>query len=121
MKSDELFKQIQLGIIKDGTKIKVIDSEFNILITTVEYQNGRINWEPEVFNTSYFCNAKYDFVVEEDKELKEIKELEMIKIPFRTISGTIIGEDCYPAARGDIHNKLNEVIRAVNMLIKENK
>ena len=121
MKSNELFRQIQLGIIKDGTKINVIDSEFNILITTVELHNGKINYDPEVFNTSYFCNARYDFVVEEDKELKEIKELEIIKIPFRTKSGTIIGEDCYPASREDIHNKLNEVIRTVNMLIKENK
>ena len=107
MKSNELFKQILDEKIKEGTKIKVISEFTEKQISTIEYKNGRLNWVSGTFDTTFLCSSDIEFVIEENKEIKEIPN-EIMKDDWRYYV-TIF------------YNKTNELVRAVNKLNKERK
>ena len=107
MKSNELFKQILYEKIKEGTKIKVISEFTEKQISTIEYKNGRLNWVSGTFDTTFLCSSDIEFVIEENKEIKEIPN-EIMKDDWRYYV-TIF------------YNKTNELVRAVNKLNKERK
>ena len=113
MKSHELFEQIMCGEIKDGTKIKVINELLGNCITTIEYNNGRLNWKSGEFDTSFLCNCDIDFEVE-NKEIEEIKitaSIETKNNDLKLLENLIhICED-----------KINELARAVNKMNKESE
>lgn len=98
MKSNELFEQIHSGEIKEDTEIDVINELTGQYITTIEYRNGMLNWEPGEFDTSFLCNIDIDFVVKEKKEIKHLP---------------------IPATANDIYNKIEELIDKINELTKE--
>lgn len=110
MKANELFEQIHSGEIKEDTQIDVINELTGQYITTIEFRNGMLNWEPGDFDTSFLCNIDIDFVVKENKGIEEIND-------------TNYDENL--TAKRIYHNftrsKLNEVIRAVNKLTKESE
>lgn len=102
MKSNELFEKIHCGTIKDGTKINVVNEDTEEYITTIEYKNGKLNWTSGAFDTSYLCDINIEFLVEENKEIEELDEMQIIN------------------ARPEINAiKINELVRAVNKLSKE--
>lgn len=78
MKANELFEQIHSGEIKEDTEIDVINELTEQYITTIEFRNGMLNWEPGEFDTSFLCNIDIDFVIEEKKELEEKLDWEEI-------------------------------------------
>lgn len=82
MKANELFEQIHAGKIKEGTKIKVINDLLENCVTIISYKNGRLNWQPGEFDTSFFCSADIDFVIKENKEIEE-------KLDWEEIIGSI--------------------------------
>ena len=82
MKSNELFKQILDEKIKEGTKIKVISEFTEKQISTIEYKNGRLNWVSGTFDTTFLCSSDIEFVIEENKEIKEIPN-EIMKDDWR--------------------------------------
>lgn len=103
MKSNELFEQIHSGEIKEDTPIDVINELTGKYITTIEYRNGMLNWEPGKFDTSFLCNIDIDFVVKEGiKELHEHKVLEYGSLDIK-----------------ENRLKINELVRQVNKLTKE--
>lgn len=105
MKSNELFKQILDGKIKEGTKIKVINEFTEKQISTIEYKNGRLNWVAGEFDTSFLCSSDIEFVIEENKEIEEIPN-EIMNDDWRYYVPIF-------------YNKTNELVRAVNKLNKE--
>lgn len=112
MKSNELFKQIHSGRIKEGTKIKVINELTGNWITTISYKNGRLNWQAGEFDTSFLCNIDIDFeVIEEKKEIEELNDTN-----YNCEEMSIEETNCY---NNLIRTKLNEVIRAVNKINKQ--
>lgn len=106
MKTNELFEQIHSGEIKENTQIDVINELTGQYITTIEFRNGMLNWEPGEFDTSFLCNIDIDFVV---KENKGIEELEISEKDRR----------CYVRLLINIAEKTNELVQAVNKLNKE--
>lgn len=104
MKANELFEQIHAGKIKEGTKIKVINDLLENCVTIISYKNGRLNWQPGEFDTSFFCSADIDFVIKENKEIEELK------------TGYAMSE-----LNSQFQSKINELIRAVNKLNKESE
>ena len=78
MKANELFEQIHSGEMKEDTEIDVINELTGQYITTIEFRNGMLNWEPGEFDTSFLCNIDIDFVIEEKKELEEKLDWEEI-------------------------------------------
>lgn len=105
MKSNELFEQIHSGEIKEDTEIDVINELTGQYITTVEYRNGMLNWEPGEFDTSFLCNIDIDFVVKEKKNIEELpKELINDRWEYWTLA---------------FCKKINELVRQVNKLTKE--
>ena len=109
MKSNELFEQIHSGQIKDNTKISVINELTGNCITEIEYKNQRLNWISGEFDTSFLCNIDIDFeVIEQNKEIEELHILDEGK------SNEVLYEYC-----SKLLIKQNELVRAVNKLIKE--
>lgn len=106
MKTNELFEQIHSGEIKENTQIDVINELTGQYITTIEFRNGMLNWEPGEFDTSFLCNIDIDFVV---KENKGIEELEISEKDRR----------CYVRLLINIAEKTNELVQAVNKINKE--
>lgn len=106
MKSNELFEEIHCGRIKEGTKIKVIDELTGNCISKIEYKNQRLNWISGEFDTSFLCNIDIDFeVIEENKEIEELpNELIRDDWTYHTIK---------------FHNKINELVQAVNKINKQ--
>lgn len=102
MKANELFEQIHSGEIKEDTQIAVFNELTGRYITTIEFRNGMLNWEPGEFDTSFLCNIDTDFIVKENKEIEEFKTeytMRQMDIQFK--------------------NKINELVRAINKLNKE--
>ena len=102
MKSNELFEEIHCGTIKDGTKINVVNEFTGDVLTTIEYKDGMLKWKTGEFDTSFLCNINIEFLVEENKEIEE----------FRT-------EYAMSQMDKQFEDKINELVRAVNKLIKE--
>lgn len=63
MKSNELFEEIHCGRIKEGTKINVINSITEDILTQIEYKEGMLKWKTGEFDTSFLCNIDIDFEV----------------------------------------------------------
>ena len=79
MKSNELFEEIHCGRIKEGTKINVINSLTENILTQIEYKEGMLRWKTGEFDTSFLCNIDIDFeVIEENKEIEEKLDWEEI-------------------------------------------
>ena len=106
MKANELFEEIHSGTIKEGTKINVINGLTRDILTQIKYKEGMLKWKTGEFDTSFLCNIDIDFeVIEENKEIKELPN-ELIRDDWT-----------YHAIK--FHNKINELVRAVNKLNKE--
>ena len=106
-KGYELIKAISDKEIKDKTKIEVHSLQDNI-IAVIEYKNKRLEWGTGEFDTSYLFDDNIYFRVLEDNT-EEIEELLTI-------------ED-YECDKTDIRlnrDKINELVKAVNKLRKEN-
>ena len=97
MKANELFEQIHSGEIKEDTQIDVINELTGQYITTIEFRNGMLNWEPGEFDTSFLCNIDIDFVVKENKEIEELPIL-----PEYTYAAKEVAEN---------RLKINEIIK----------
>lgn len=78
MKANELFEQIHSGEIKEDTQIDVFNELTGRYITTIEFRNGMLNWDPGEFDTSFLCNIDTDFIVKENKEKEEKLDWEEI-------------------------------------------
>lgn len=79
MKSNELFEEIHCGRIKEGTKINVINSLTENILTQIEYKEGMLKWKTGEFDTSFLCNIDIDFeVIEENKGIEEKLDWEEI-------------------------------------------
>lgn len=107
MKANELFEQIHSGEIKEDTEIDVINELTGQYITTIEFRNGMLNWEPGEFDTSFLCNIDIDFVVKGEKEIKELLEHKVLEYGSLDIEENRL--------------KINELVRQVNKLIKESE
>ena len=105
MKANELFEQIHSGEIKEDTEIDVINELTGQYITTIEFRNGMLNWEPGEFDTSFLCNIDIDFVVKGEKEIKELLEHKVLEYGSLDIEENRL--------------KINELVRKVNKLTKE--
>ena len=108
MKSNELFEQIHAGQIKDNTKIKVINELTGDILTVIKYKEGMLKWKTGEFDTSFLCNIDIEFVIEENKEIEELRILD------EGDSNKALYEYC-----SKILIKQNELVRAVNKLNKE--
>lgn len=104
MKGYELIKAITENKIKDNTTIKV--KMGNTYKATLKYENLMLKWESGDFDTSILCSAEAEFeVIEENKEIEELpNELIRDDWTYHTIK---------------FHNKINELVRAVNKINKE--
>lgn len=100
MKANELFEEIHGGEIKEGTKIKVFNELTGSYVTTISYKDGRLNWQAGEFDTSFLCSIDIVFVIEENKEIKELD----YKIESTNL-------DIYITEN---KNKINEIIRKIN-------
>ena len=117
MKGYELIQKIANREIKQDSKIKVSIS--NKQMDIIEYKNGRLEWEPNgKFNTEYLCKNTVEFeVIEENKEIEElISDEEFTREPFE-----VVGHLEYKPNIRKMHDKINELVRAVNKLIKESE
>ena len=112
MKGYELIKAITENKIKDNTKIKVVNSLTEDILTQIEYREGMLKWKTEEFDTSFLCNIDIEFAIEENKEIEELNKISYDEFKYSDNKH-----------RFDLTNreydKINEVIRAVNKLIKE--
>lgn len=114
MKSNELFEKIHWGEIKEDTQIDVINELTEQYITTIEYRNGMLNWEPGEFDTSFLCNSDIDFVVKENKEIDTINAYKLLEEPYLS--------DCFKREKFDEAAKMLkqselEIIEVVNNLV----
>lgn len=100
MKGYELIKAITENKIKDNTKIKVVNSLTEDILTQIEYREGMLKWKTEEFDTSFLCNIDIEFAIEENKEIEELS----------------INEVDNKVA---LKNKINELVRAVNKINKQ--
>ena len=109
MKSNELFEQIHAGQINDNTKIKVINELTGDILTVIKYKEGMLKWKTGEFDTSFLCNIDIEFVIEENKEIEEMKEINKnLVVPNSTAD--------------DIRKiiiKINELVQAVNKINKD--
>ena len=99
MKGYELIKAITERKIKNNTTIKVkMGSTYK---ATLKYENLMLKWKSGDFDTSILCSAEANFeVIEENKEIEELS--------IDEIDNEVV-----------LKNKINELVRAVNKLIKE--
>lgn len=106
MKGYELIKEISERKIKNNTTIEArIGNEYK---ATLKYERFMLKWQAGEFDTSVLCSPEADFKVIE--ETKEIKELDICNFGH---NNTITRQEA------DIIHKINELVRAVNKLIKE--
>lgn len=112
MKANELFEQIYSGEIKEDTQIDVINELTGQYITTIEFRNGMLNWEPGEFDTSFLCNIDIDFVVKEKKEIEELNKISYDEFKYA-------GDKRRFDLTNIEYDKINELVRAVNKLNKE--
>ena len=115
MKSNELFEEIHCGRIKEGTKINVVNSLTENILTQIEYKEGMLKWKTGEFDTSFLCNIDIDFeVIEENKGIKELNKISYDEFKYTDNKH-----------RFDLTNieydKINELVRAVNKLNKESE
>lgn len=108
MKSNELFEEIHSGRIEEGTKIDVVNELTGGYITEIEYKNQRLNWTSGEFDTSFLCNIDIEFVIQENKEIEELK----ISESDRKVMATFVINN---------REKINELVREVNKMKKESK
>lgn len=110
MKGYELIQKIANREIKENSKIQVSFNE--TLIDIIIYKNKRLNWNQNGnFNTEYLCSNSVKFeLVEENKEIEELWA--------NTIGDS---EQCRDKFALDNRDKINELVRAVNKLIKESE
>ena len=54
MKSNELFEEIHCGRIKEGTKINVVNSLTENILTQIEYKEGMLKWKTESLIQVFF-------------------------------------------------------------------
>ena len=105
MKGYELIKAITERKIKNNTTIKV--KMGNVYKATLKYENLMLKWESGDFDTSILCSEEADFeVIEENKEIGELE----ISDSDRKVMATFTLNN---------REKINELVRAVNKLIKE--
>ena len=106
MKGYELIKAITENKIKDNTKIKVVNSLTEDILTQIEYRKGMLKWKTEEFDTSFLCNIDIEFeVIEENKEIEELKTLSPQSETYKSVV--------------DNREKINELVRAVNKINKQ--
>ena len=114
MKGYELIKEITERKIKNNTKIKVkIGDTYK---ATLKYENLMLKWKSGDFDTSILCSAEANFeVIEENKEIEELKELN--KISYNEFKYTDTKH------RFDLTNieydKINELVREVNKINRQ--
>ena len=114
MKGYELIKEISERKIKNNTIIEVrMGNEYK---ATLKYERFMLKWQTGEFDTSVLCSPEADFKVIE--ETKRIEELGMLTQEIKGCDGKEYTE-LKPASVIDIHNKINELVRAVNKLNKE--
>lgn len=114
MKSNELFEQIHSGEIKEDTPIDVINELTGKYITTIEYRNGMLNWEPGEFDTSFLCNIDIDFVVKESKEIDTINAYKLLEEPYLA---ECFKEEKFDKAAEMLKQSELEIVEVVNNLV----
>lgn len=80
MKSNDLFKKIHFGEVKDNTKIDVL-TEHGSYITTILYKDGRMNWKQGEFDTKWLCDigTEFELIQEDTIDIGSIEEFKTNK------------------------------------------
>ena len=125
-KGYELIKAIYDGEIKDYTTIEVHDlSTLDHIKSKIEYSNKRLNWIAGEFDTTCLFDDNIYFRVLEDNT-EEIEELDKQKAKneiWTYTDANINKSNLYCLSLYTEHHivpKINELVKAVNKLRKEN-
>lgn len=120
-KGYELVKAIHDGEIKKGTKIEVHSLRVcDNVIGEIEYKENKLFWLPDTFTTAYLFDDYIYFRVLEDNT-EEIEELDRNLKIDDLIAPYGKNEDLMWTEIIKQHNKINELVKAINKLRKENK
>ena len=110
IKSKELYCAINNGILKENTKINVYRDD--VYITQITFNGYDFIWENGELTSGVFFDSLCDFeVIEEPKEIEELP-MEKGSMNDKTFLAKYITHNRY---------KINELVREVNELKKENK
>lgn len=120
-KGYELVKAIHDGEIKDGTIIEIHDlSTLDHIKTRIDYSNKRLNWLTGEFDTRCLFDDNIYFRILEDNT-KEIEEVNLAYVVCQSdFEDGEIGKILNKFFREN-DNKINEIIKVVNTIRKENK
>ena len=106
-KGYELIKAIADGEIKENSRIDVF-TDYGAYITTIKYKEGQLDWKSGEFNTGFLCSEEARFELIEDETI-DIESIEELDIYEENVS------------KGNIIDKINELVQAVKQLNKEIK
>lgn len=123
-KGYELIEAIYNKEIEEGTNIEVHEIDWcgqDKKITNIEYKNNKLNWKTGEFDTSYLfygrCYFKVNALEDNTEEIEELeKEKEAISNPI-----TMMQEIRFYYDGQKMGDKINELVKAVNKLIKESE
>ena len=110
IKSEKLYYLINNGTIKENTKINVYRDD--VYITQIIFDGYDFNWENGKLTSGVFFDPLCDFeIIEEPKEIEELP-MEKGDINDKPFLAKYITHNRY---------KINELVREINKLNKENK